>query len=129
MNGEYEYEFGVLLDAMINERHKVHDIVINNRAILEATNRVGENVLRWFALENCFEEVRMLRSLGSSIQPSALTEAVDMGNTRMVGLLLELGAEPDLDYCRSSLNFKLSKLSSRQKNIIRSHFRDYGYEL
>lgn len=129
MNGEFEFEFGVLLDAMMNERHKVKDIVNGNRAILEATNRTGENVLRWFALENCFEEVSLLRSMGSSIQPVTLSEAVGMGNTMMVGLLFELGAEPDLVSCREEMNNHINKLTSRQKNIIKNHFKDYGYEI
>ncbi len=131
MNGEREYEFGLLFDAMINERHKVRDIVKSNRAVLESTNATGENVLRWFALENCFEEVSFLRTLGSSIQSVTLTEAVSMGNTMMVGLLLELGADPDLLSCREALNVndKINKLTSRQKNIIKNHFKDYGYEI
>ena len=129
MNGEREYGFILLFDAMINERHKVKDIVKGNREILESTNATGENVLRWFALENCFEEVSFLRSLGSSIQPVTLTETIAMGNTRMVGLLLELGADPDLLTCREALNYKINKLTSRQKNIIKNHFKNYGYEI
>jgi ankyrin repeat protein len=129
MNGEYDHEFAVLLDAVINEPHKVQAIVTGNRSILEATNRTGENALRWFSLENCFEQVRLLRSLGSSIQPEALSEAVGMGNAEMVGLLLELGAEPDLVSSSSELNSEFTNLSSRKKNIIKNHFRDYGYEL
>ena len=129
MNGEFEFEFGVLLDAMMNDRHKVKDIVSGNRAILEATNRTGENVLRWFALENCFEEVSLLRSMGSSIQSVTLSEAVGMGNTMMVGLLLELGGDPDLVSCRGEMNNHINDLTSRQKNIIKNHFKDYGYEI
>lgn len=129
MNGEIEFEFEVLLDAMINDRHKVKNIVNGNKSVLEATNRTGENVLRWFALENCFEEVSFLRSLGSPIQSVTLSEAVGMGNAMMVGLLLELGAEPDLVSCRGEINATLNELTSRQKNIIKKHFKDYGYEL
>ena len=124
-----EHGFWVLLDAVINEPHKVEAIVKNNRKILSATNGIGENVLRWFAVENGLDQVKMLRSLGSPIQSSALSEAVGLGHTRMVGMLLELGAEPDLVYCRNELNSKFNKLTKRQKHIISSHFRDYGYEL
>lgn len=129
MKGELDHEFQLLLDAMLNERYKVQDIVNGNRAILEATNRTGENVLRWFALENCLEEVSFLRSLGASIQPVTLTESVAMGNTLMVGLLLELGADPDLVSCRGQMKLAINGLSSRQKNIIKNHFKDYGYEI
>lgn len=124
-----EHGFWVLLDAVINEPHKVEAIVKSNREILEATNGIGENVLRWFAVENGIEEVAMLRSMGSSIQSAALSEAVGLGHTRMVGMLLELGAVPELSHCRNELNSKFNKLTKRQKHIIASHFRDYGYEL
>ncbi len=129
MNGEYEYEFGLLHDAMLNDLEKVRGIVNQDRSILEATNRTGENVLRWFALENCFDEVSFLRSMGSSIQSVTLNEAIEMGNTMMVGLLLELGVEPDIESCRSSLNSKFTNITSRQKNIVRNHLKDYGYEI
>lgn len=129
MNGKNDFEFVVLLDAMINERSKVKDIVDENRTILEATNRTGENALRWFALKSCFDEVSFLRSLGSSIQPEALSEAVGLGNTMMVGLLLELDAEPDLVSCRGEMDSTINNLTSRQKNIIKNHFKDYGYKL
>jgi hypothetical protein len=129
MNGEYEYEFGLLHDAMLNDREKARDIVIENRSVLEATNRTGENVLRWFALENCFEEVSLLRSMGSSIQPVTLTEAIEMGNTEMVGLLLELGVEPDIETCRMILRSKFVEITSRKKNIVRNHLKDFGFEI
>ena len=129
MNGEYDYEFGVLLDAMENEPHKVNAIVNADRSILEATNRTGENALRWFALENRFDEVRKLRSLGSTIQEQTLSEAVGMGNTEMVGLLMELGAEPNLTSCKEEMNRKFNQLTSRQKNIIKKHFQDFGFEI
>ena len=129
MDGVFEFGFGVLLEAMENEREKVRDIVKADRSILEATNRTGENVLRWYALENRFEEVSMLRSLGSSIQSVTITEAIEMGNTEMVGHLLELGGEPDLTSCRMALESEFSELTSRQKHIISGHLQDYGYEI
>lgn len=129
MNGEYDFEFGILLDALENEPHKVSAIVNGSPSILEATNRAGENALRWFALENRFEEVRKLRALGSSIHDEALSEAIALGNTEMVGLLFELGVEPDLITCRDEIRAKRNELTSRQKNIIRNHFRDFGHEI
>jgi len=129
MNGEYDFEFGILLDTLENEPHKVSAIVNSNPSILGATNRAGENALRWFALENRFEEVRKLRALGSSIQDEALSEAIALGNTEMVGLLFELGVEPDLITCRDEIRAKRNELTSRQKNIIRNHFRDFGHEI
>ena len=124
-----EHDFWVLLDAVRNEPHKVEAIVRSNREILNATNGIGENVLRWFAVENGMEEVSMLRSMGSPIQSAALSEAVGLGHTQMVGMLLELGAEPNLASCRSELNSKFNNLTSRQKNIISNHFKDYGFEI
>ena len=129
MTEQCDYEFGLLLEAILREPEKIRDIVNSTPGILEATNCTGENVLRWCAVENYLDEVEMLRSLGSSIQPAALSEAVGLGYTFMVGLLLELGAEPDLVSCRRELSSKFNRLTKRQKHIICSHFRDYGYEI
>ena len=127
MNGQYDFEFGVLLETVLKEPEKLNDIIRENPDILEAKNRAGENVLRWCALENLLDEVEVLRSFGSSIQSSALSEAICHGHTYMVSLLLELGAEPDLLSCRQELSSDM--LSSRERHIIKDHFKAYGYEL
>jgi len=128
---EHNYDFYLLLDAVLNEPHKVKDIVVNNRGILDAENLSGENVLSWLALENHTEGVCLLRSLGSRIPPFTLCEAIQMGNTEMVILLLELGAdiEAEITSCQSAIENKIHNLSSKKKRLIRSYFKQYGHEI
>jgi hypothetical protein len=127
--GEYDPEFGRLLDAVLREPHKVRDIVTDNRDILWATNRVGENVLAWLCVENHFEGVKLLRSLGSPIPDFSLWEAIQAGQTEMVILLLELGVAVDIEVCRSSLHNPFFHLDKKNKRLITSYFSQYGYEI
>lgn len=127
--GEYEHEFGLLLDAVLHEPQKVRSIVAANRDILSATNRCGENVLKWLAVENHVEGVTLLRSLGSSIPESALWEAMQMGHTDMVILLLELGAEVDVEVCKRTLSSKLWGLDKKKIRLMTSYLKQFGYEL
>ncbi|WP_160015146.1 hypothetical protein [Pseudomonas sp. 8BK] len=131
MEFEHNYDFYLLLDAVLNEPHKVKDIVVKNRAILDAENLSGENVLCWLALENLIEGVSLLRSLGSKIPQFTLCEAIEMGNTEMVILLLELGAdiEAEISFCRSAIDNEIYNLSSKKKRLIRSYFEQYGHEI
>ncbi|WP_415755743.1 hypothetical protein [Pseudomonas leptonychotis] len=131
MEFEHNYDFYLLLDAVLNEPHKVKDIVVSNRAILDAENLSGENVLSWLALENHVEGVCLLRTLGSKIQQFTLCEAIQMGNTEMVILLLELGAdiEAEITSCRSAIENKIFNLSSKKKRLIRRYFIQYGHEI
>ncbi|MDB5973470.1 MAG: hypothetical protein JWR07_230 [Nevskia sp.] len=127
--GEYEPEFGVLLDAVLHEPYKVKAIVAKDRDILLATNHSGENVLAWLAVENHIEGVKLLRGFGSPIPDFALYEAIQAGHTEMVILLLELGVEVDLTSCRNSLENKIFGLGKKQKRLIQSYFLQYGYEI
>jgi ankyrin repeat protein len=126
---EYEHAFGVLLDTVLYEPHKVKDIVAKDRSVLVATNHSGENVLAWLALENHLEGVKLLRKLGSPIPDFALYEAIQSGHTDMVILLLELGAEVSLGTCSNSLHNKLFRLSKKKKRLIQSYFQQYGYAI
>jgi hypothetical protein len=128
---EHNYDFHLLLDAVLKEPHKVKDIVVKNRAILDAENLSGENVLCWLALENHIEGVCLLRSLGSKTPQFTLCEAIQMGNTEMVILLLELGAdiEAEIAFCRSAIDNEIYNLSSKKKRLIRSYFKQYGHEI
>ena len=85
--------FGLLLDAIMFEPHKVRAIVSAYPDIVYETCWVGENVLHWLAIENKHEEIRLLRSLGSPIPRYALVHAVEHGHTETIIALLELGAE------------------------------------
>lgn len=44
--------FGILLDAVLNEPHKLRDIIEDNPGMVYETCWVGENVLHWLAIEN-----------------------------------------------------------------------------
>ncbi|WP_444925300.1 ankyrin repeat domain-containing protein [Microbulbifer sp. TRSA002] len=122
-------DFDILLDAVLNEPHKVNDIVTGNRECLRAVNYSGENVLHWLAVENHTEGVQLLRSLGSPIPEFALIHALEAGHTEMVILLLELGADPNIEACKRSLNNSLWVLSDKTKRLIRSYFKQYGHEI
>lgn len=123
------FDFIQLFDGVMFEPHKVPDIVKENPDCLSAVNIIGENVLHYCVVENMVEEVRLLRSVGSPIPSYALSEAVGLGYTEMVGLLLELGVEPVLRSCKNELMYAKEKQGSRVANIISRHFADYGYEL
>jgi len=123
------HDFDILLDAVLNEPHKVKDIVIANRECLRAVNYSGENVLHWLAVENRTEEVELLRSLGSPIPEFALVHALEAGYTEMVILLLELGADPNIETCKTSLNNSIWELSKKTKRLMRSYFKQYGHEI
>ena len=127
-HGEYELDFGRLHDAVLLEPEKIRSIVEDNPATLEATNRAGENVLRWCALENRFEDVKFLRSLGSSIQAASLSEAIEMGNTDMLLLLLELGGQIIPSNAERSIKFgkEFGKLGNREAHICQTHLKTFG---
>ena len=126
-----DWKFWHLLDAVLHEPEKVSQIVSADRSVLEARNATGENVLRWLALENHFERVRLLRTLGSSIQEWAITEAIQHGHTEMVALLLELGGDIggiDLEQHLSiNRGWPEQRLSSRETQVIRSYFEQFSY--
>ncbi len=123
------YDFDRLLDAVLNEPHKVPLIVAENRDILRATNWTGENVLRWLAVENHVEGIALLRGLGSPIPTIALVEAVELGHLETVILLLELGVEVDFSSCRSALEYNSFHLSPKKIRIMKSYFKQFGYEM
>jgi len=123
------HDFDILLDAVLNEPHKVKDIVNSNRECLRAVNYSGENVLHWLAVENRTEEVELLRSLGSPIPEFALVHALEAGHTEMVILLLELGADPNIETCKNSLNNPIWELRKKTKRLMRSYFKQYGHEI
>lgn len=123
------HNFDILLDATLNQPHKVKDIVAANRDCLRAVNYSGENVLHWLAVENHTEGVSLLRSLGSPIPEFALIHALEAGHTEMVILLLELGADPNIETCKRSLNNPLWELSDKTKRLMRSYFKQYGHEI
>ncbi|MEZ5590995.1 MAG: hypothetical protein R3F53_09950 [Gammaproteobacteria bacterium] len=129
LDKQKSYEFDVLLDAILYEPHKVKEIVAANRDCLWAVNYSGENVLHWLAVENHTEGVELLRSLGSPIPEFALIHALEAGHTEMVILLLELGANPNIETCKRSLDNPLWELSSKTKRIMRSYFKQYEYEI
>lgn len=127
-NGIYEPEFGRLHYAILHEPHKVEAIVLDNRSILESTNATGENVLRWCALENRFDDVELLRSLGSSIQSVTLCEAIDMGHSDMLLLLLELGGEITESEVARSFNIgkRYLDLDAQTFRTMQGHLGAYG---
>ena len=130
-NGVYEPEFGRLLDAILEQPQSVKEIVRRNPESIEATNRAGENALRWCALENRFDDVINLRNLGSSIQSEALFEAIEHGNTDMLLLLLELGGTITPSDAASSLRIgkEFGDLSKRHAHIIISHLKAHGCDV
>jgi ankyrin repeat protein len=121
--------FGLLLDAVLNEPHKVSAIVAQNPEILYETCWVGENVLHWLAVENKHEEIRLLRSLGSPIPVYALIHAVEQGHTETVIALLELGAEVIPSDITRALENNYFALSKKTKSLIRRYFIQFGYEV
>lgn len=123
------YDFDILLDAVLNEPHKVNDIVTANRECLRAVNYSGEDVLHWLAVENHTDGVQLLRSLGSPIPEFALIHALQAGHTEMVILLLELGADPNIETCRQALNNPLWELNEKTKRLMRSYLKQYGHEI
>lgn len=123
------HDFDVLLDAVLNEPHKVRNIVSANRECLRAVNYSEENVLHWLAIEYHTEGVTLLRSLGSPLPEFALIHALEAGHTEMVILLLELGAEPNIEICKNSLNNPIIGLSKKTKQILQSYFVQYGFEI
>ncbi len=123
------HDFDILLDAVLNEPYKVKDIVTANRECLRAVNYSGENVLHWLAVENHTEGVAQLRSLGSPLPEFALVHALEAGHTEMVILLLQLGAEPNIEICKRSMNNSLWGLNKKTKRLMRSYFSQYGHEI
>lgn len=121
--------FGVLLDAVLYEPHRVKDIVTSNPEILYETCWAGENVLHWLAVENKHEEIRLLRSLGSPIPRFALVDAVELGHLETIITLLELGCEVQLSYCKKALERNEGNFSKRKISIIKSYFRQFGFEI
>jgi len=123
------FGFGLLLDAVINEPHKVPDIIAKYPGIVYETCGPGENVLHWLAIENRHEEIRLLRSLGSPIPRYALVHAVEHGHTETIITLLELGAEVLPSEITQALNEKYFAKSKKTKSLIRRYFDQFGYEI
>ena len=129
LDQQKSHNFDILLDAVLNEPHKVNGIVTVNRECLRAVNFSGENVLHWLAVENHTEGVQLLRGLGSPIPEFAIIHALEAGHTEMVILLLELGADPNIETCKSALNNPIWELSAKTKRLMRSYFKQYGHEI
>ncbi len=124
--------FGLLLDAVLNEPHKVRVIVADNPEVLYETCWAGENVLHWLAVENHTEGIELLRSLGSPIPDFALIDAVELGHAETVILLLELGAELNeyvVNICHNSLKRNSFEMSDRKIQLMKNYFRQFGYEI
>lgn len=131
MNEEIEHNFNHrrLLEAVLSEPEKVPAIVAEDRTILDAVDCCDETVLHWLAVENHVDGVTLLRSLGAQISPWALVHSMQVGNTEMVILLLELGVEPEVSVCKRTLENPLFKLTKKQKRLMRSYFSQFGYEI
>jgi len=131
MNDEIEHnqDYIRLIDAVLQEPAKVPAIVAEDRSILEAQNCCGETALHWLAVENNFEGVKLLRSLGAEIPEWAIHHAIEVGAMDMVILLLELGAEPGIDVCNGYLNNGFWELIPKQKRLLISYLRQFGYEV
>ncbi len=121
--------FGLLLDAVLNEPHKVRAIVSDNPGIVHETCWVGENVLHWLAIENRYEEIELLRSVGSPIPTYALVHAVEQGNTESVIKLLEMGVEFISSDIESAIHSKTFSKDKKTKSLLIRYFRQYGCEI
>ncbi|WP_144407723.1 ankyrin repeat domain-containing protein [Gynuella sunshinyii] len=121
--------FGVLLDAVLNEPHKLNDIIKAYPGILYETCWAGENVLHWLAVENKYEEIRLLRKFGSPIPRFALVHAVEMRHLETVITLLELGAEVVPEEIQRAIKCSYYDTSKRKTAILRSYFSQFGYEV
>lgn len=126
---ENNYHFNRLLEAVLNEPEKVLSMVAENRNILEEEDCCNETALHWLAVENHVEGVALLRGLGARISPWAIAHAIEVGSLEAVILLLELGGEPDIGVCKRYLENPYWELSKKQKRLIRSYFKQYGYEI
>ena len=126
-----EPEFIRLLETILHDPENIINLVQAEPNLLEATNATGENALRWCALERRYEDVKLLRSMGSSIQHSALREAVDMGHVDMLSLLLELGGEIEPSSATSSLKFgvKYGGFSRQKCRDIQSTLSAHGVHI
>lgn len=82
-----------LLEAALHEPEKLKEIVLGNKKILAAKNSIDENALHYLALETKFEEVHMLRTIGSDLPPYSILETLSIGHFNMVALLLEPGGD------------------------------------
>lgn len=124
-----EEDFFFLLDAVVNEPHKVPAIVAADRELLRVTNYSGENVLHWLAVENQVEGISLLRSLGSPISSFAFIETVEMGHAETAILLLELGVEVELSYCERALEKNPFNISTKKIRLLKSYLNQFGYKL
>ncbi|MFT4907719.1 MAG: ankyrin repeat protein [Oleispira sp.] len=120
--------FEILLDALRRESpEKVTNIVKSDVSLLKQTNSIGENALTWCALELMYDQVELLRSLGSPIQEQALSEAIQHGNSDMVNLLLELGG--NISEYSAEQSIRIAKgfdSGDRILHIMKSHLSAYG---
>ena len=131
MNEEIEHnqDYIRLIDAVLREPEKVPAIVSEDRRILEAQNCCGETALHWLAVESNFEGVKLLRSLGAEIPEWAIHHAIEAGAMEMVILLLELGAQPSIEVCNGYLKNNFWELNPKQKRLLVSYLRQFGYEI
>ena len=118
-----------LLDAVLMEPNKVPTMVKENPNILEARNCYNETVLHWLSVENNLDGVRLLRSLGANIFEWAMHHAIEVGAMEMVMLLLELVGEPSVDVCRKYITNNVWELTQKQRRLLISYLKQYGYEI
>ena len=118
--------FTRLLDAVLCEPHKVKDLVVSDPGIVYETCWAGENVLHWLAIENRYEEIEILRNLGSPIPRFALIHAVEHGHTETVIKLLELGAEFVPYEIEKAINCNHYYNSKKKRQLMKSYFMQYG---
>ncbi len=123
------HEFGLFLDAVLNEPHNVSAIVAANPEIVYETCWGGENVLHWLAVENRHEEIRLLRGLGSPIPMYALVEAVEYGYLETIITLLELGGEVVPSEITMAIDSNHLKLNKKTISLIRRYFSQFEYDI
>jgi hypothetical protein len=76
---------------------------------------------------NHTDGIALLRSLGAKIPLFALIHAVEHVHLETIILLLELGADPEGFPVNRMLEHPMRNASKREKQIIRSYFRQFGY--
>lgn len=94
--------FRQLLDCMDDRASAEAFVRAHPESLTARTQRVGESVLHWLAIEGFADDVRFLAERGTPVDladhsgVTALMNAASIGQTAVVRTLLDLGARPGL---------------------------------
>jgi len=124
-------KFYELRNAAYANLPEARRLIQEDPPIVSAKNSIGETALHFLVVENLLEAVEFLAQHGSDVNnlnnfgTSAIVEAAQLGYVEMVDLLLNLGADIDVDEMVEEM--EASEVEEETRNRMMAIFQQHGY--